>query len=332
MLWDRIETNRRRTVFLFIIFFILAAAAALAVAVLAGDPAPAIGVLVFAGLYAVIMARAGNRSVLAYLGAREASPEKHQHLFNIVEGLALAAQTPTPRCYIIDSDTPNAFATGWPGRDPAVCVTTGLLTRLNREELEGVIAHEMAHIANHDTRVMITAFALVAMIAVISDMAIRMLWFNGLGGGGRAGGRRRSGSHPVILIVALAAILLAPLAAQFIKMAVSRQREYLADAEAVRLTRNPHGLIGALEKISTQVETPESETATVAPGSAPAPGQRTGHRQRGSAGGIGNIGGIGGVGRAASGGGKRQSGPAAATAHLWIVNPLRERSFLGRWL
>lgn len=182
-----------------------------------------------------------DRLVLAISGARPVSHEEYPFLHNTVEGLALAAGLPTPRLFVIADSAPNAFATG---RDPAhaaIAVTTGLLEKLDRLELEGVIGHEMAHIQQYDIRLSTLVVVLVGLVALVSDL----FWRSGRVGGRR--GRDR-GSGPFLLLAFLLA-LFAPLAAQVIRFAIARQREYLADAGGAMLTRYPEGLAGALEKL-----------------------------------------------------------------------------------
>ncbi|MFT8710335.1 MAG: M48 family metallopeptidase, partial [Sporolactobacillus sp.] len=169
-------------------------------------------------------------------------------LFNLVEELALAAAVPMPPIYIVSDPAPNAFATGLSPKKSAIAFTTGLLDRLNREEIAGVAAHEFSHIRNYDIRLMTLCIALVSVIVIIADMGQRALFW----GGGR---KRDNQKNPVLLIGSLAVLILAPLAAQFVHLAVSRNREYLADASAVELTRDPQGLIGALRKISADTHT-----------------------------------------------------------------------------
>lgn len=194
----------------------------------------------------------GASAVLAASHARPITPgdPRTRQLENVVEEMAIAAGLPKPQIYILPDSDPNAFATGRDPRHAHIAVTQGLLTTLNREELQGVVAHEMSHIRNYDIRVMMVVAALVGAIALLSDWAARMRWF---------GGSRRSrdddnskGGNPlqiVVLVIWLLAIILAPLVSQLAAMAVSRRREYLADASGAELTRNPLGLAQALEKI-----------------------------------------------------------------------------------
>lgn len=265
MLWEHIAANRRRTVLLFLVFFLLMGALGWALSIALGNWYGAAFMMGLAGVIALVSLTASEKLVLAYTHAREATPEEYRQLSHLVEGLAIAAQIPAPRCYVIRDDAPNAFATGLPGKG-TICVTTGLLQKMERQELEGVVAHEMAHIANHDTRVMTIAFVLAGLVAIVSDMAMRSLRWGGLGGGRRRSSRKDSGggAQALLLVVAVVVIILAPIAAKLLTMAVSRRREYLADAEAVRLTRNPWGLANALRKIAGDPDPVDSASLATA--------------------------------------------------------------------
>jgi heat shock protein HtpX len=190
----------------------------------------------------------GDRVILGLAGAREVDVDSEPMLHNVVEEMAIAAGLPKPRVAVVETDVPNAFATGMDPKTAAIGVTRGLLQKLNREELQGVIGHEMGHIANWDIRYMTAVAILVGLIALVCDVARRMLWF----GGGARRGDRKSGGNAILLVIFLVFAVLAPIAAQLVRFAVSRQREYLADATSVRLTRNPLGLIGALEKLAAE--------------------------------------------------------------------------------
>ncbi|MDR7418198.1 MAG: M48 family metallopeptidase [Armatimonadota bacterium] len=191
-----------------------------------------------------------DRLVLAVSRAREAPRDQYPYLFNAVEGLALAAGIPAPKIYLIDDTAPNAFATGRDPEHAAIAVTTGLLEKLDRLELEGVLAHEMAHIQNYDIRLATIATILVGMVVMMSDFFQRSMLY------GRRYGRRSDsrGGSGIMVLVGLALAILAPLFAQLLRLAISRRREYLADASAAMLTRYPEGLASALEKISADPE------------------------------------------------------------------------------
>jgi heat shock protein HtpX len=213
---------------------------------------------VIAGVVSFLIASLGYLSgsslILTVSGARPLRHQEDPELFNVVEEMAIAAGVPMPRVYLIHDAAPNAFATGRDPQHGVVAMTSGLRAKLTRDELQGVIAHEMSHIRNYDIRLMLLLAVLVGTIVMLADVFRQMLWFGpGVRGRGRSRGRddRGGGGALVLVLVILAIILalLAPLLAQLIQLAVSRQREYLADASAVELTRYPHGLANALRKI-----------------------------------------------------------------------------------
>src|SRR5512136_2759526 len=206
-----------------------------------------------------------DKIVLAISRARPAEKDEFPYLYNVVEGLAIAAGIPAPRCYVIDDTAPNAFATGRNPENSVIVVTTGLLQKMNRLELEGVVAHEMSHIRNYDILLQTLTVVMVGVVALLSDWLRRSFWWGGArrrsdergrGGGGAAGG----------FIVALGFILamLAPLVAQLIRLAVSRRREFLADASGAMLTRYPAGLASALRKIAADTEPLEAANKATA--------------------------------------------------------------------
>ena len=190
-----------------------------------------------------------DRIVLAMSRARPATREEHAHLVNSVEGLALAAGIPAPRIYVIDDSAPNAFATGRDPNHAVICVTTGLMEKLNRVELEGVIGHEMAHIKDYDIRLVTLVAVLAGTVVLISDWLLRSMWW-----GRDVSRRRRAEGGAIVLLVALVAAVLAPFAATLIQLAISRSREYLADVQGTMLTRFPDGLADALQKIAADTE------------------------------------------------------------------------------
>jgi heat shock protein HtpX len=213
----------------------------------------AVSMLAFSAVWTLIAIFLGDRIVLGITGAREAGTDEAPVLHNVVEEMALAAGLPKPRVMIVETGALNAFATGTRPEKAAIAVTRGLLNALSRDELQGVVAHEMGHVANNDVLYMTAVGVLVGLIVVVSDLALRSMRFVGAaGGGGRGGGSRKGGGGAMVLVaivVLLAIGLLSPLMARVVQMAVSRQREYLADATSVKLTRNPLGLIGALQKL-----------------------------------------------------------------------------------
>ncbi len=213
------------------------------------------GGFILALIISLMMAIGGyyysDRIVLAISRARPVNREEFPYLYHTVEGLAIAAGIPAPRCYIIEDTAPNAFATGRNPKNSVICVTSGLLQKLNRLELEGVIAHEMSHIKNFDVLLQTVVVVMVGLVALLSDWMLRSFWW----GGGRRRDRDRNGNAGVILLViGLVLAILSPLVAQLIQLAVSRRREFLADASGAMLTRYPAGLASALRKISADTE------------------------------------------------------------------------------
>jgi heat shock protein HtpX len=250
---DRIAVNRRNSLFLIVCFlaFVTVFGYVIGYAWI-GDPVGALFGLALAFVVGIISGLAtyygGDRIVLAASRAKEVTHEDAPVLFNVVEEMAIAGGLPMPKVYIIEDSAPNAFATGRDPEHASVTVTSGLLNKLNRDELQGVIAHEMSHVGNYDIRYAMLVGILVGMTVLISDFFLRGLWF----GGGR-GGRREGGGgniQLIMLIIAIVLAILAPLFARLLQLSISRQREYLADATAVQLTRNPKGLADALQKIS----------------------------------------------------------------------------------
>ncbi len=186
-----------------------------------------------------------DKVALAVTRAKPADPQVYARLHNLVEGLCISSGLPMPRLYVIDDPAPNAFATGRNPKHAAIAVTSGLLEKMNRIELEGVLAHELSHIKNYDILVSTLAVVMVGVIALLADLGLRFMIF----GGGRNRDSNSGGGNPIIAIVALVFILLAPIAATLMQYAVSRRRESLADISAIEMTRYPPGLIAALEKL-----------------------------------------------------------------------------------
>jgi heat shock protein HtpX len=226
------------------------------------------GGLILAVVVSMVMAAGGyyssDKIVLAISKARPVTKEEYPYLHNVVEGLAIAAGVPTPRCYVIDDTAPNAFATGRNPQNAVICVTTGLLTKLNRVELEGVVAHEMSHIKNYDVRLQTVVVVMAGVVALLSDWMLRSFFW---GGGRRRGGRDRGGSGgagAILVVVGLVLALLSPLIATIIQLAVSRKREFLADASGAMLTRYPPGLASALRKLAADTEPLEAANKATA--------------------------------------------------------------------
>ncbi len=240
---QRIARNKRATLVLLTGFFLLLATVCSVVALAIGGGIIVAGIGTIAAFaIAWVSYRNSDRLALSSTGATPADPAMFAQLHNVVEEMSIAAGIPKPRVFVVNDPAPNAFATG---RDPdhaAVAVTTGLLEKLNRDELQGVMAHELAHIRNYDIRIMTVAVATAGSIALITDLAWRLLWL----GGGRS---RNKNANPLALLGLVVVGFLAPLAAAMLKAAISRQREGLADASAIEFTRHPTGLRKALEKL-----------------------------------------------------------------------------------
>jgi len=210
----------------------------------------------FAGLLSVGAFYSGDSLVLGASQAHQVTEQQQPQLVNVVRELSLAANVPMPKVYLIEDSAPNAFATGRDPEHASVAITTGLLQKLDREELQGVIGHELAHVRNYDIRFSLLVGVLVGSIALLADILARMaFWGSVTGRGGRRGGSRDGGGAAVfIFFLVLLVAILAPLFARLVQMAVNRQREYLADATSVELTRNPYGLERALAKLATDQE------------------------------------------------------------------------------
>jgi heat shock protein HtpX len=250
---QQIAANRRRSLLLVLIVVLLLAAMGFAIGYAITGYVQgaffAVGVAVIIALFMTSVSYfAGDSIVLAASRARQVTEQQAPQLMNIVRELSIAANVPPPRVYVIDDTAPNAFATGRDPRNASLAVTTGLLDKLDREELQGVIGHELAHVRNLDIRFTLLVGVLVGSIALLADFFLRFTFW----GGGDSRGRGRDGGGALIVImfvVALILAILAPFIARMVQLAVSRQREYLADASSIELTRNPYGLERALLKI-----------------------------------------------------------------------------------
>ncbi len=261
-MYDRVSSNVRKTWLLIFAFLLLVIGIGWAFSYFFPHWGP------FPLIIAVVVSIAmtwgsyfsSDKIALSMSRAVPADPARDRQLINIVESLSIAAGIPAPRVYVIDDSAPNAFATGRNPEHAAVAVTRGLMAKMNRDELEGVIAHELAHVKNRDTLVMTIAVTLVGVIVLLADIFLRAMWF---GGGGRDNDRGGGGAWPIALI-GLVLLIVAPIFAQMMQFAISRRREFLADAEGVLITRYPPGLIGALEKLKgdhTVVRTASRATA-----------------------------------------------------------------------
>jgi heat shock protein HtpX len=248
-MYEQIAANRRKTLLLLGLAIVLLGAVGYAIGAVYGTGPAGLIIAVVIALFLQIGAyRYGDRIVLASARAKEVTPEGQPRLHNIVDGLAIAAGIPKPRVWIVPEQAPNAFATG---RDPEhshIAVTQGLLEMMNRVELEGVIGHEMSHILDRDILYGTIVATVVGAVVLISEFFLRAMWWGGIGGR-RGNDRGGGGAELILFVVGFVLLILAPLFGQLIQLAVSRNREYLADAEGALLTRYPPGLIAALEKI-----------------------------------------------------------------------------------
>ena len=261
-MYEQIASNKRRSALLVILFFGL-------IAFLAWMLGEATGMgragFILAVLISLVMTlasyAASDTIVLAISRAKPARKEDYPHLVNVVEGLTIAAGLPQPpRCYIIDDTAPNAFAAGRNPQHAVICVTTGLLDKLDRAELEGVIAHEMSHIKNYDVRLQTLVVVMVGIVALLSDWILRGFFW----GGRKRGGGRKGGGAAVFILIGLVLAILSPFIARLIQFAVSRRREFLADADGALLTRYPPGLASALRKIAADTEPLEAANKATA--------------------------------------------------------------------
>lgn len=254
--YQQIAANRRNSFLLG--FLVVAILVALGFAIgyaWTGRPAGALGITAFAFVIGLVSALAsyyaGDQLILGVSGAREVDERSAPQLINVVRELALAANLPMPRVYIIEDSAPNAFATGRDPQHASVAVTTGLLQKLEREELQGVIGHELSHVRNYDIRFSLLVGVLVGSVALLADFFLRATFWGGFGRRSSDEGRGGGGLQAIAFLIALVLAILAPIAARLVQLAVSRQREYLADASSVELTRNPHGLERALAVIAS---------------------------------------------------------------------------------
>ncbi len=256
--YQRVDQNKRRSVLIMIgfILFVVGFVYIIGQAFGAGR-----GIIIGAGIFSLVSSLGsyfwGDKIIIGLSGAKPANKEGFFDYYTVAENLSLAAQIPMPKLFVIDSPAMNAFATGRDPKNAIIAVTTGLLNKLDRTELEGVIAHEISHITNYDIRLMMIVAVLVGMITIVSEWMIRISRFG-------SSNRNERRSNPVGLAAGLISLIISPIAAKLIQLALSRRREYLADSTAVKLTRQPQGLISALIKLSQsqmQLETAHQATA-----------------------------------------------------------------------
>jgi heat shock protein HtpX len=249
MIYEQIAENKRKSIFLLFLFivFLLFLGWVFGEAYYSGEAGLVLALMV-ALVISFVTFFYGDKMVLGISQARPVDPKENPYLHNVIEGLAIGSGIPAPKAYIIDDTAPNAFATGRNPQNSAIVVTTGLLQKMDRLELEGVIAHEMSHIKNFDIRYATLVVVLVGTVALLSDWMGRSFFY-------RRGRRdRRGGGNAIFILLALILVILAPVIAKLIQLAISRQREYLADSSGALLTRYPEGLASALEKISKDTE------------------------------------------------------------------------------
>lgn len=257
-MYNQVDSNRRQTLYMFFIFSILVIAIGWIFSYVFESPLILYIAVAIAVVQSWVSYYHSDKIALAVTGAKPAEEATHKELHRIVENLAITAGIPKPRLYLINDSSPNAFATGRNPQNAAVAVTTGLLDTLDRSELEGVIAHEIAHITNRDILVMTVAVTLVGTIALATDIFLRS-WF--WSSAGRSNDSRNNG---YFILIAIALAILAPIFAKLIQLAVSRKREYMADASGALLTRYPEGLASALEKISNYAKPMKSANRATA--------------------------------------------------------------------
>ena len=261
-------TNRRQTAFLVLAFVALFGALGLGLDFAARDfsivngefvgfPVLMVAALVFAGVQSIVSYYSGASLVLLSVHARPltADSPKHEMVLDVINEMAIAARMPAPKPYLMDDPSPNAFATGRDPKHSVICVTQGLVDQMDREEMQGVIGHEMSHVADYDIRTMMMIAVMIGGIAMLSDFVYRWMFFGGFGGRGRSSDNRDNQAAMLITVAVIILAAVAPIFSQLLAMAVSRQREYLADASSVEFTRNPRALLRALEHLA-KIESP----------------------------------------------------------------------------
>lgn len=255
-MYKAIAANKRNTLLIMAVFVAVISAIGWAVSYYYGNTSVAYIVIAGAALYAVLQYFMASKLAVAMTGAVQIEKRDNPRLYRIVENLAITLGVPTPKVYIIDDPAFNAFATGRDPRHAIVAATTGLIEVMDDNELEAVMAHEMGHVQNYDIRVSMIVFGLVSAIGLLSDIVLRMMFFGD--------NRRENNSQPIVLIIGLVVVILAPIVAVIIQMAVSRQREYLADASGAMTTRHPEALATALEKLQQYGRPMKRQSTTTA--------------------------------------------------------------------
>jgi heat shock protein HtpX len=238
-MYSEISANKRKTWLIMFVFAVIIGALGWVISNLYGQPSFLYLALIIGGVYALIQYFAAAKLALAMNGAKEIAKKDEPRLYRTVENLSIATGMPMPKVYLIDDPAPNAFATGRDPKHAVVAATTGLLSIMDDDELEAVMAHELGHVKNYDIRVMMIVFGLVSAISFIADMIFHLMWFRS----------DDESPNPIFMVLAIVAAILAPFIAMLVQLAVSRRREYLADSTGAMTTRYPEGLARALEKI-----------------------------------------------------------------------------------
>jgi len=258
-MYSAIAANKRNTIFIMLVFLVIIGGLGWFAAYMYGDINIAIFTVVIAAAYAFFQYYLAGSQALSMAGAIEIQKADNPRLFRIVENLCIATGTPMPKVYIINDQAPNAFATGRDPQHASVAATSGLLDLMDDAELEGIMAHELGHVRNYDIRVSMIVFGLVVAVGFLADMLVRMSFF--------AGNRRDDnggGGNPVVMIFGLVAMIIAPLVATMVQLAISRQREYLADATGALTTRHPEALASALQKLGAYGRPLQKQSSSMA--------------------------------------------------------------------
>lgn len=253
-MYSSISANKRNTVIIFSVFILILAGIGLSFSYIYNDYSIFAITLISALIYAWVDYVFSTKIVISMSGAQEIKREQSPEFYSAVETMSITAGLPMPKIYIIEDSAPNAFAAGTNPDNAIICATTGLLEIMNKAELEGVVAHEISHIKNYDIRVSMAAIALTAAIGFIADIAIRIIFYD----------RKERSNNPIVLVIGLLFAILSPVLAIIVRLAISREREYLADATAVSLTRYPDGLISALEKLKDNSRPMQKQNSTTA--------------------------------------------------------------------
>lgn len=263
-MYSAIARNKRNTVLIVLVFLLVIGALGFFAGYLAGNVSIGVIVLAVAIGYAVLQYFLAARQATAIAGGIEIDRTTEPRLWRTVENLAITTGTPMPRVFVIEDPAPNAFATGRDPEHAIVAATTGLLAIMDDQELQGVMAHELGHVRNHDIRVSTMVFGLVVAVGLIADVLLRISLFSGLSGGRGRNNDNGGGGNPVLLVAGLVAVVVAPIAAAGVQAAVSRQREYLADATGAMTTRHPEGLARALEKLEAYGRPTRTQNSSMA--------------------------------------------------------------------